>query len=390
MIDIVDNQALAELCEDASKSEYITLDTEFIRERTFFPILALVQISWADRAPVLIDPLKITDWEPFHRLLLDPNIVKVFHSGRQDLEIFFFQMKAMPVNIFDTQIAASMCGLGDQIGYSSLVDRLLSVKLAKGSSYTNWLQRPLSDAQLSYARDDVLYLPAVYLRLVKLAREKGRISWIEQEMKDQLCAKLFEPDPNQLWRKVKKASSLRGRNLAVLQAFARWRYEIAQEMDKPLRFVLSDEVMVEVCKLDRLTPEQLRARRGIQSRIIERHGETLSKLHAEAKETPRDQWPVLHPPDQKPPSDKSEALADLAWMLVKELARNAQMAPSHLANKKTLAQFIECYHREGDLSRFEIGKGWRWEMVGQQLIDLMEGRLTIKVKNRRIYWEKES
>lgn len=389
MIDIQDNETLAAFCEEASKQEFITFDTEFIRERTYYPVLALVQVSWVDKAPVLIDPLQITEWEPFHDVLKNPNVVKVFHAGRQDLEIFFHQMNDMPQNLFDTQIAASMCGLGDQIGYSGLVERLVGVQLAKGSSYTNWLQRPLSESQLSYARDDVLYLPALYKRLVKKGKDKKRLDWILLEMESQLNRGLFEPDPDELWRKVKKASSLRGRNLIVVQAFARWRYNLARKMDKPMRFIFSDEVMVELSKIDRLTVEHLRSRRGIQARIIDRHGAELIDIHKEARAQPKDKWPILRDPDDKPPSEKSEALADLAWMLLKETARRADMAPTHLSNKKELAAFIEAYHRGKDLTRFAVGRGWRWEMAGTQLIDLIEGRLVIKVQNRRIIWERQ-
>ena len=157
MIEIQDNQALLELCHEIQGQAYITFDTEFIRERTYYPVLALVQVSWAGQPPVLIDPLHITDWKPFHEILKNSSICKVFHAGRQDLEIFYNQMQCLPENLFDTQIAAAMCGLGEQIGYSALVSKLLGVQLAKGNSYTNWLKRPLTEAQLSYARDDVLY-----------------------------------------------------------------------------------------------------------------------------------------------------------------------------------------------------------------------------------------
>lgn len=387
MIEIQDNQALAELCQCAGEQEFITLDTEFIRERTYYPILALVQMSWLDRTPVLIDPLKITDWKPLHRILLDPKVVKIFHAGRQDLEIFYQQMNDMPVNLFDSQIAASMCGFGDQVGYSALVERLTGVQLVKGSSYTNWLQRPLSEAQLSYARDDVLYLPALYRRLVKIATDKKRLDWVTMEMTSQLNRKLFEPEPSELWRKVKRVNSLRSRNLPVIQDLTLWRYDLARLLDKPLRYVLSDEVLVELAKVEQLTLEQLRTRRGIQSRVLERYGKEIVAAHTKSRQRPKEDWPILRQPNDKPLSPRSEALSEIAWMLVKEIARGADMAPTHLSNKKELAYFIEALHRKADLTQFEIGKGWRWAMAGQPLIDLIEGRLVIRVKNRQMYWD---
>jgi ribonuclease D len=387
MIDIQTNQDLKDLCEEASRQTSIALDTEFIRERTFFPILALVQIGWKEREPVLIDPLTIDDWAPFHDLLTNPNICKLFHSGRQDLEIFYNQMGRLPENMFDTQIAASMCGLGDQIGYSALVERLLGVHLAKGSSYTNWLQRPLTSNQLRYARDDVRYLPEVYEKLVSRAQEKKRLDWILQEVEDQLNQKLFEPDLDELWRKVKKVSSVRERNLIVLQALTRWRHETARVIDRPVRYLLSDEVMVELSKIDHLTMENLNSRRGMQPKIIDRYGAELIDLHTTARAKPKSEWPTLRENNRRPPSEKSEALAGLAWLLLKEIASKADMAPSNLINKRDLANFIETHHRGGDLSQFPIGSGWRKKMVGAPLLDLIEGRLAIRVVKRRIIWE---
>ncbi|MDJ0836015.1 MAG: ribonuclease D [Acidobacteriota bacterium] len=387
MIDIQSDKALAGFCAEASRQDAVAIDTEFIRERTFYPILALIQVNWKTHAPVLIDPLQISDWAPFHDLLKNPDICKIFHAGRQDIEIFYYQMGEMPLNLFDTQIAASMCGYGDQIGYSALVSRLLGTQLAKGSSFTNWLQRPLTESQLNYARDDVLYLPAVYDRLIKRAESKNRLSWIREETSAQLNHAVFEPDPNSMWRKVKKANSLSPRNMVVLQALARWRYETARRLDKPLRFVVSDEAMIELAKVEKLNYESLHARRGMQSKIIERHGHEIIDTHARARTIPKSEWPVTRNSREKPPGERSEALADLSWLLIKEIARNADIAPTHLINKKELAGLIESYFKEGDLSGYPVGEGWRGEMIGKPLVDLIEGRIAIHVRDHRIVWD---
>ena len=387
MIDITNDGALARLCEDARGREYVTLDTEFIRERTFYPILALVQISWKGQKPVLIDPVEIRSWKPFHDLLADPGTCKVFHAGRQDIEIFYYQTGRTPANLFDTQIAASMLGYGDQVGYSSLVAKLLGTQLAKGSSFTNWLRRPLTEAQLEYARDDVRYLPEVYETLVARATAKKRLEMIRAEIDSQLDVSVFEPDPADMWRKVKKASSLNPKNLVVLQALARWRYETARRMDKPLRFVLSDEVLIEYAKVPHLTDEGLRARRGTQSKILERCGAEILELHARARRSDKRDWPVRHRTRERPPSDKSESLADLGWLLVKEIARGVDISPTHLTNKKELAHFIEAYLRKDEEHGFDFMKGWRGEMVGQPLMDLIEGRISLIVRDQRIVWE---
>jgi len=387
MIDIVDNQDFHALCGKLQGQPYIVLDTEFIRERTYYPVLALLQIAWRGQAPILADPLKIDDWEPFHEVLRNPSIRKVLHAGRQDVEIFFYQMNAMPENLFDTQIAAAMCGFGDQIGYSALVSKLLGVQLAKGSSYTNWLQRPLTKAQLRYAREDVEYLPDLYERLVKEANALERLQWIDEEMREQFRETLFDPDPENLWQRVKKARSLKPRDLAVLRELTRWRDETARRINKPVRFLLPDEVMVELSKIDALTLENLHSRRNLQGGFIDRFGQEIMARHQAGRATPRDQWPRLQRDRERPPSEKSEVLADLAWLLIKEIARNAAIAPTNLVAKKNLAAFIEAYVRKKDLSKFDFFHGWRKEMIGEPLVKLIEGKLSIKVDRQKIIWQ---
>ncbi len=390
MIEIIDNESLKKLCEEMNQQAFVALDTEFIRERTYFPILALLQFSWKGRPPILVDPLEIDDWEPLHEVLKNPEVTKLFHAGRQDLEIFFHQMGEVPVNLFDTQIAASMCGYGDQIGYGSLVSRLLGVQLAKGSSYTNWLQRPLTESQLKYARDDVLYLPDVYEKLEAKGRSRKRLKWIYEEMETQLHEKLFDPDPSELWRKVKRSKTLKPRDTPVLQELAGWRDEIARKVNRPVRFILSDEAMLELAKIDKLTLENLRSRRGVQAGFVDRYGEQILNRHQKGRERPRNQWPEMDSMHQRPPSDKSEALADLAWLLIKEIADKAHIAPTNLISKKSLAYFLDAYIRKQDLNAFPISHGWRQEMVGDLLVKLIEGSLVIKVQNKKIIWQELS
>ncbi|CAM2006829.1 ribonuclease D [Acanthopleuribacter pedis] len=386
-IDIATNQALADLCENAEGQAYITLDTEFIRERTFFPVLALIQVSWPGQEPVLIDPLPITNWDPFHELLCTPETIKVLHSSRQDLEIFFNQMGTIPKPVFDTQIAASMCGFGDQISYAALIAKTLGVQLKKGDSFTNWLQRPLTEAQVRYARDDVAYLPDAYEKLVELAEKQGRLKWIQQETRDQLNDNLFRNDPENLWRKVKKVGQLKEKDLVVMQALAVWRDKKAREQDKPVRFVLSDEVMVELAKMDQLTLDSLRSRRGIHPKFVNRFGEHLLKIHAEAREVPKSQWPRLKESRRRGPSSKAENLADLAWILIKEIAQRANMAPANIILKRELAPFIDATLQGRDTSQYGICGGWRKEMVGDLLIKLLDGQMTIRVENHHIIWD---
>lgn len=386
MIEIQNDAQLAEMCRAIKDQPFFTFDTEFIRERTYFPILALVQVSWQDQEPILIDPLTITDWAPFHDLLLDENIVKVFHAGRQDLEIFYEQMKEMPRNLFDTQIAASLTGLGDQVGYSVLVNKLLKVHLAKGSSFTNWLHRPLTESQLRYARDDVAYLPEIYHLLVTRAESQNRATVVLQEIDEQLHEGLFKPDPKQLWRRVKKSGGLRPKDLIVLQDLTAWRDELARKLDRPVRYILADEALVELCKSAKLTRDALKARRGVNTKLLDRHADEILDLHEAARAKPKEEWPSHGDPD-KAPSETSEALADLAWILIKEIGRKNNMAPNNIILKRDIASFIEAYCRGDKLAAFPVYRGWRKDLVGESLIRLIEGKLVIKVHDQRITWE---
>ena len=386
MIEIQEDKTFQQLCRNMQSQPFITLDTEFIREKTYYPVLALVQLRWPGQDPILVDPLNITDWSPFHEVLRNPNIVKVLHASRQDIEIFFYQMNEMPRAVFDTQVAAALCGYGEQIGYSSLVSKLLNKQLSKGSSYTNWLQRPLTKAQLEYARNDVRYLPEIYQLLRTKALSIGRLDWIQEEMAKQLHDKLFKPDPKKLWRKVKKSGGLRPKQAVVLQAFAAWRDETARENNRPVRFILSDEAMLELAKVEQMTLESLKERRGIHSKFIERYGHVLVDLHKQSRARPKSEWPSQNEPDEIVPSDRSESLADLAWLLIKEISRENNVAPMNLIVKKELPRFIEAYIRNLPRDGFPISSGWRWEMVGKRLTDLLDGRLTIQISNYSIVW----
>lgn len=388
-IDICTNDHLKRFCAEMDGQPFITLDTEFIRERNYFPVLALVQISWEGQEPVLIDPLEITDWTPFHRVLADENIVKVLHAGRQDLEIFYYQTQSVPKSVFDTQIAASFCGYGDQISYSALVQRALGIHVPKGDSFTNWLQRPLTQDQIRYAQDDVRYLPEVFKHLSHLAEKKNRIAVIEQEIADSFQPQLFDPDPYSLWRKVKKSGNLRSKDLAVLRELAAWRDKTARALDKPVRYILADEVLVDLAKIPKLRLDQLSARRGVHAKFVDRFGDEILKCHASGRNQPSSKWPKV-PRSSKLQFEQSENLADLAWILIREIARKRDISPNHLILKRELAPLIDDYLDGNSLEMYPLFQGWRKNMMGQPLIDLIEGRLQIRVTDHRIVWNEQS
>jgi len=382
MIDITTQRAFEELCCLCEKQPFLAIDTEFIRERTFYPKLALVQIAWPDSEPILIDPLEISDWSPLHRILMNEDIIKVFHAGRQDIEIFYLQMGTIPVNIYDTQIAASFLGHGEQIGYGNLVLKILGLEIQKGDSYTNWLKRPLTANQISYARNDVLYLVPAYEKLIQNAEQCGRTSWIKQEIESIYSDNLYDPDEEDLWKKVKKSNSLRQIKLSVLQELSIWRYHVAKQMDKPVRFIVRDEVLISISHRQQLKEDGIEQIRGFPQAFRKQFGKGLVDAFERGRNKPSDQWPRQTDRPTKY-ADHIEIIAELAWVLVKETAAKENLAPSLFLSKKQLSPLVASAIA-GKLDNLEILHGWRQEIIGSKLKALLEGELALLVKDGQL------
>jgi len=385
MIDIQGNQAFHKLCIEIEAHQLLAIDTEFIRERTYYPRLALIQVAFGDSGPILIDPLTIDDWEPFHRILADESTVKILHAARQDLEIFYYQSGQMPQNVFDTQIAASMCGLGEQLGYAGLVQKTLDVRLAKGHSYTNWLQRPLSKAQERYAREDVRYLETLYLDLMRRAQELGRVAWIREETQSQLPDDLFEFDPESSWHRVKRAASLARKDLVVLQRLSLWREKTARRLDKPVRFILSDEALIDLSRIGELNIEQMRRRRHLSKGFIKRHGEEILEIHDRSRQVPKEDWPEPISRGHKP-SAQAEMLSELAWVLVQLVGSKFSIAPAHIIMKRDLPRAID--HLFQGRMEHEVFSGWRREMAGHLIEQLCQGQLALVFEDGQVIWRR--
>lgn len=285
-------EALAALGAALAGSPWIALDTEFVRERTYYPQLALIQVA-DHRRVTCIDPLALESLEPLLAVLYDPEVTKVLHSARQDLEIFFHLRQAPPCPVFDTQRAAALLGQGEHIGYADLVKQLLGVELDKSQTRTDWHRRPLDPAQLAYAADDVRYLREVYQHQRAALEAAGLLERLAAD-----CASLCDPRhyclrPEDAWRRVKGHRQLRGVQLAVLRALAAWREEQAVATDRPRRWIVGDDVLL---TLARRLPEdrpRLRAVPGLAAATLKRYGDTLLELIAAARREPAEDWPRL-------------------------------------------------------------------------------------------------
>ena len=277
---LVDQPALVEFCAGLRGAAWLALDTEFIREQTYYPQLCLIQVASAGQI-ACIDPLALPSLEPLLAILYDPTVTKVLHAAYQDLEVFYHLRGAVPTPIFDTQVAAALLGYGQQLGYAALVQQLLGVNLEKHYTRVNWRQRPLAADWLAYAADDVRYLRDISLRQQALLAERGALPVFQEA-----CAALadparYQPQPQEAWQRVRDHQRLRGdRRCAVLQGLAAWREEQAMRDDRPRRWILQDGPLLELARILPADLESLGRIRGLPPATVRRHGHTLLALIA--------------------------------------------------------------------------------------------------------------
>lgn len=369
-------EQLTTLCAAIRESKWLALDTEFMREKTYFPQLCLLQICNGDIA-ASVDPLSLPSMEPLMEIIYDPAISKVFHASRQDLEIFHHLWKRLPAPLFDTQLAAALLGFGDQIGYGNLVQKLLNHELEKGHTRTDWSRRPLDDSQLRYALDDVIYLGEIYLKLRDQLAERGRGNWLREDFDLLTSASTYIVAPDAAWQRIKGRQRLKGLQLAVLQALAAWREDQAISSNRPRRWILKDEVTLELARRQPTELKQLERIRGLESGTLQRQGTTLLKLIAEARRLPKAQWPVEKTPPVRLDSNQ-EALADLLMCGLRLLAEEQRITPSTLAGRKELERMV-AGERELDLLR-----GWRKSLAGDRLLQILDGKLSPRIEQGRL------
>ncbi|MCF6283447.1 MAG: ribonuclease D [Candidatus Polarisedimenticolaceae bacterium] len=364
-------EQLKQLCERLQQSQWLALDTEFIRERTYFPHFCLLQISNGQEA-ACIDPLSLEDLSPLTALLFDENIVKVFHAGRQDMEIFYQHWQRLPSPLFDTQVAASLLGQGDQIGYGGLVQKVLGIELEKGASRTDWSQRPLEQEQVRYALDDVIHLGDVYLQQRAALEKMERLQWLDDDFNMLTDPTTYQNAPESCWQRVKGRQHLKGVQMAVLQQLAAWREERAIKRNIPRKWMVKDEILLEMARRMPSDKAQLLKLRGVEDRLVERHGEDLLQLIKKARALPKDEWPVEK--RAKRPGLEQEALTDLLMCALRLLSQQQKITPVIIAGRKELERLAK---GERDIA---LLSGWRKSVAGDVLLDLAEGRCQIEVE----------
>lgn len=364
-------------CATFGTERFITVDTEFIRERTYFPQLCLMQVATSKEA-VAIDPIAggdALDLTALYDAFANERLLKVFHAAKQDIEIFVHDSGRVPLPMYDTQIAAMVCGFGESASYETLVRELVGAQLDKASRFTDWARRPLSDRQLAYALDDVIHLRVVFEKLEAKIKEDGRESWIAEEMDELSLITQYRVDVNNMWKRL-KVKSRAPHYLQLLRAAAAWRETQAMKKDVPRQRILKDEWVVQVAAQAPESPEDLQQVRGITGQLGREAGASLIEALNEARMAPKESFPQAEP-REKPMPAAQEACLDQLRLLLRQKCEEAHVVPRLLASRDELEELVR---GKVSFEKSHIGHGWRYEVFGRAAEGLLNGRLTASVK----------
>lgn len=352
------------------------LDLEFIPERTYYPIICLVQVAVGDRV-FLVDPIKLKDLQILWQRVADPSITKVLHAASQDLTIIFQRSGLIPKNIFDTQIAAGFLGLGYPAGYGKLLAALFDLNLSKTESYTDWQARPLSKSQVEYAIDDALHLLPLYERLKEDLTRRKRLDWVIEECRLYEADHYYIKESGREFLRIKGAQGLNRRKLAVLQSLCLWRESEAQRVDRPARSVISDNIILELAKKPPSSVEDIQRIRGIRSDQLAGWGKKVIKVVEEASriaDADCPQWP-----SGRAPSKADVLIADILYTVLKIRSLDFEIAPELLATRDELQKLVR-YGKEnkkdndnGESDDNSLTEGWRLKLVGKELLEVLKG-----------------
>ena len=359
---IEDNTTLIEFCDKLVNEPSLAVDTEFFRETTYYPHLGLIQIASPDHI-ICVDPLAFDAREQLRRLFFNPDITKVLHACSQDMEVLFQYFDELPAPLFDTQIAAAMLGHQDQIGYANLVADQYDVELDKSQTRTNWLKRPLSAKQIEYAGEDVLYLLPLYEKFSQALKDSDRYGWLQEDC-EQLCgnSQRFQPDLENCWQRVKGYFKLSDMQLAVCRSIAQWREHLAIEKDLTRRRIISDDLLLKLAATQ-IDVSQLSTIDRQISQLSRDELEALAEAIKTGLQSPESEWPVIN---RERPSNEEKTLLKRLQSLVQNKADTLNIHQSVLCSKKELEKLMHGA-RQG-----KILNGWRFDCIGQQLLNELE------------------
>jgi ribonuclease D len=373
---ITDSTALARFCARQAGAGFVAVDTEFMRERTYWPILCLVQVAGPEEAAAIDALAPGIDLAPLQALMADPNILKVFHAARQDVEIFFNLSGTVPAPLFDTQIAAMVCGFGDAASYETLVAKLAQAPLDKSSRFTDWSHRPLTERQITYALADVVHLRTVYERLQQRLASNGRATWFAEEMAGLSDPTAYRSDPHDAWRRFRLRGRVDSRFFGILRELAAWREEAAQQRNLPRGRIVRDEAVLEIAAHAPKTIEALARTRSLGKGVAEGKlgSEILAAVQRGLAETN-----APAPPSRADAPPGLGPLVELLRVLLKQRCEEHQVAQKLVAT----AEDLEAIAADDKAAVPALG-GWRYEIFGKDALALKHGRVALTVRRNQI------
>ncbi|WP_415961976.1 ribonuclease D [Collinsella tanakaei] len=368
-------EELSAFCERAARFDAIAVDTEFLRERTYHPRLCLVQVATPDEC-VVIDVIAIDNLAPLAILMRDEGTVKVFHACSQDMEVLNYTLGALPAPIFDTQVAAAFLGERMQASYNGMVHAFCGVTLPKSESLTDWSRRPLTPEQIEYALDDVRYLIKAYDVIMERLDKSGRVSWVLDEIKPLTDRSHYVVDRRVAFKRVKRVNSLTRRQLAVARELAAWREARAEYSNIPRKWLMSDEVLIALSKRPPHDAASLRRVRGTEQLSDADVAGALSVI-ARGESCPADKYPFIAR-THKPASPELESVIDLMYALIRLVGERSGVATAMIASRDDLVDYVDCPQDS------PLREGWRFELVGTLIDDLLNGDIGLTVKDRAL------
>lgn len=374
---ITTTESLATLCDRLAKEPFIAVDTEFMRETTYWSKLCLIQIAGANEVALIDSLADDIDLTPFFELMVNRNVIKVFHAARQDIEIIWHRARVMPTPVVDTQIAAMVLGFGDQIAYDQLAQRLVGAKIDKSHRFTDWARRPLSDAQRDYAAADVVHLHALYPKIMEHLDKRARADWVSSEMAVLTAPGTYDLDPDRAWVRL-KARPKSSKEFAVLMALAAWREREAQMRDVPRGRVIKDELLLDLVARMPRTEAAMQQIRGMpQGFERSRSATDMIKIIDEVISKPPETWPSL--PTPKAPVQAAQPLVDLLKVLLKKTSEDSGVAAKVIATVDDLEALAN-----DDMAPVLALEGWRRDLFGERALQLKRGELALAVERNRV------
>ena len=366
---------LREFCASIQGCRYCALDTEFVREKTYYPLLALIQLA-TETHQACIDPLSIDDFSPLLDIFIDDKMLKILHAPGQDMELFFHQFDTLPKPVFDTQLAAAVLGYANQIGYADLVGRLCGVQLDKKHTRANWSRRPLSKSELNYAMDDVRYLIEMHDKLAAELEKRGRTGWVQADFHALSDPESYRLDETLLWRRLKGVQRLKGAALNNADQLCRWREQVAIDKNRPRRWIIKDEDIVDIARFKPGSHQELAQIGNLGKEYIKKNGDAILQVLRDAAKIDSADYPKQA--DIIKLDNGQQAIADCLMALCRDITERNDIALASVTTKKELDLLVTGKRDT------KLAGGWRYEMLGKYLVSFLEGELSIRCLKGRI------